>query len=60
MGKILCALALFFLMTALAMASPDNNTENNTPDSEEFWPPDMVPHPHPPGGGPKKDEPELA
>ena len=30
------------------------------PESEEFWPPDMVPHPGMPGEGPRKNEGDWA
>lgn len=29
------------------------DVDNSNPEQEDFWPADMVPHPHIPGSGPK-------
>lgn len=40
---------------------PENTEETPSLDKEMFWPPDLVPHPHPPGSGPSgPGEPEMA
>jgi hypothetical protein len=55
MGKVLCALAMFFIMSTLSIASPDTEVDDKDSETNEFWPPDMVPHPHPPHQ-PRKDD----
>lgn len=45
----------------LVYASPTMEVSDDEGEKNEFWPPDMVPHPHPPGSGPSgPGEPELA
>jgi hypothetical protein len=54
---------LIFLIAFGAFAFADESGEVTESDGEtsEFWPPDIVPHPHPPGSGPSgPGEPELA
>lgn len=60
-------LSLFIAITFLALqpylhASPCQcETSDSNGESSEFWPADMVPHPHPPGSGPSgPGEPERA
>lgn len=40
--------------------SPAIEVEDPQPESEDFWPPDMVPHPGRPGEGPEKNEGDWA
>lgn len=48
-------------IVSVAVASPHGEAQDPEPEKEEFWPPDMVPHPHPPGSGPSgPGEPEMA
>lgn len=47
----------FFLLTLgvlfnLAIASPQTSQDDSNDEQEEFWPADMIPHPHIPGTGP--------
>lgn len=61
MEKILYVILTGFLMVNLGFASPQGEAKDPQPESEEFWPADMVPHPHPPGSGPSgPGEPEMA
>lgn len=63
MAKFLVAIMLFSFMTICSYASPDRDVEvtDGGSESNEFWPPDIVPHPIPPGDGPTgPGKPELA
>lgn len=40
--------------TAELFMNPKIEVEDSNGEKEEFWPPDMVPHPHPPGSEPKQ------
>lgn len=35
-------------MGNLALANPHTSSEDSDGEQDEFWPPDMVPHPRPP------------
>jgi hypothetical protein len=55
---------MHYLIAALiALSSPtfavDTEVKEDEQQSSEFWPADMVPHPHIPGSGPRKNEPDL-
>lgn len=47
----ICAFAVSVYAT-----HPSTEAKDPEPEREEFWPPDMVPHPGPPHSPPKKDE----
>lgn len=56
---------ILFLISALILGGGDSSSSFiEIPssivltDQECFWPPDLVPHPHPPHN-PKKDEPKI-
>lgn len=60
-------ISLFLVLTFVAIkpllhAAPiPCEAEDSNGEQHEFWPADMVPHPHPPGDGPSGGpEPELA
>ncbi len=61
MEKIFNVALAGLFMANLACASPQGEARDPNPESEEFWPDDMIPHPHPPGSGPSgPGEPEMA
>ncbi len=39
-------LAITTCLVSIGVAHYKTDTENTEPDSSEFWPPDIVPHPH--------------
>lgn len=60
-------ISLFLVLAFLAIkpllhATPIRcEVDDTSGEQNEFWPPDMVPHPHPPGSGPSgPGERELA
>lgn len=60
-------ISLFIVLAFMAIHSyvhahpTDAEVSDSDGESSEFWPPDMVPHPHPPGNGPSgPGEPEMA
>ena len=63
--RVLIYVCMLFMGLLLACSSliacPCEVTENDG-EKSEFWPPDLVPHPHPPGTGPSgpKDKGDLA
>jgi hypothetical protein len=61
---ILTILTMFFSFTCLNAHIWDEipvEASDSDGQSNEFWPCDWVPHPHPPGGGPSgPGEPEMA
>lgn len=47
--KFACiALVMIFTISGLCAAYPALTQEDSNGEKDEFWPPDIVPHPHPP------------
>ncbi|MCH9610078.1 MAG: hypothetical protein S4CHLAM81_11490 [Chlamydiales bacterium] len=56
---LICLMVLFIGVPAFAV--PQASSENSNGEVQEFWPPDLIPHPHLPGSGPSgPGEPEMA
>ena len=61
MEKFFLTLIAALIFCAPAFAVPDCEVDDSNGEQNEFWPADMVPHPHPPGSGPSgPGEPEMA
>lgn len=61
MEKILLVLVLCFFGVSAYCNNPEAETDNSSGPENEFWPADLVPHPHPPWNQPSgPSKPELA
>lgn len=48
------AFFVYCIFHSFAYETPIFDCADQDPESQEFWPPDMIPHPTVPGDGPKK------
>jgi len=46
--------AFVVILFGTSMAHQHCEVKEDDQQSSEFWPPDFIPHPHLPGGGPRK------
>lgn len=67
MSKFLLTILTCFQATCytsceeMSAAEPNIEIADDEGEKNEFWPADMVPHPHPPGSGPSgPSDPEMA
>ncbi len=60
-GFVTILLSIFCKCHAYELQDKDIGTESEDETSNEFWPPDLVPHPDLPGTGPSgTGEPDMA
>jgi len=52
--NILYVVSMVVMFGTMIAALPQTEVKEDDQQSSEFWPPDFIPHPHLPGGGPKK------
>lgn len=57
MFKIFMMIMCFFTALAQGNETPQCSEDPGFQEQEEFWPPDMIPHPTPPGSGPEDEAP---
>ena len=60
MSKILLVMLALCFVGEIYCSVPEAASENETDPEKEFWPPDLIPHPHPPGYPQLPKKPELA
>ncbi len=60
MARIFLTMLVVLFVGISAFANPQASSEDSKGDSRDFWPPDLIPHPHPPGIEPSgPSEPEM-